>query len=110
MLKSLYDVIFSSSSSSPIQQTTATIEDYLRECPFLTQNTFATNLEMEGVMCQQQFWRREGKANQSLSLLNQSLNENSESYQPLLQRAKWIPWVSFSSPINIYKYARWIDH
>ncbi|KAG2393747.1 hypothetical protein C9374_007278 [Naegleria lovaniensis] len=94
MLRSLLGAFSSSSySSSP----TASIEDYLRECPFLTQNTFASNLEMERVMCQQQFWRREGKTNQSLGLLNQSLSENADSYQPLLQRAKWIPWWYQSS-------------
>ena len=71
-----------------------TFDDYLEQCPFLLENTFADSIEMERQMCKQQFWRRDSVSNNSLGILNQYLNSHPNSYQLYLQRAKWIPWVS----------------
>ena len=71
-----------------------TLDKLLEKCPFLTENTFSTgNIQMESLLCEQQFLRRDNFINKSLGILNQCINENSTNYQPQFQRAKWIPWV-----------------
>jgi len=71
----------------------SSMDEILQAHPFLLSNTFAEDLDMESLVCRQQFYKRENKSNESLAIINSCIEKNPNSYQLFFQRAKWIPWV-----------------